>query len=157
MTPKTAHKLARRHVQACKVTHTDQACKLVRQTPEIDYVNRPKQAASLNRFVCLLCMCSLLDGCLLVLAIFADSFSKLLEETLPPLVYSVVFLQELNTNSTSQLQEEMQHPVSKQTNFSIKVTTLTYRDPHVLLQCQLDCNALHMALTMKVPATHRSA
>lgn len=78
----------------------------------------------LHKIVCMLSTCSLLGVCLLILAILADSFLELLEETLPPLIHRVIFLQELDTNSTSQLQEDKQDPVSRQTN-CIKVPTLT--------------------------------
>lgn len=39
-----------------------------------------------------------------VLAILANSFFKLLEKALTPLIYRVIFFQELNPRSTSQLQ-----------------------------------------------------
>ena len=49
-------------------------------------------------------MCTLLGARFLVFAILADSFFKLFVEALSPLIYRVIFLQELNPHSTSQLQ-----------------------------------------------------
>ena len=53
-------------------------------------------------------VCPLLGACFLVFAILANSFSKLLEQAFPPLIYRVVSLQELDPNSTGQLQANIQ-------------------------------------------------
>lgn len=45
-----------------------------------------------------------LNTCFPILSVFIDSFLKLFEYALAPLIYRIIFFQELNPSSTSQLQ-----------------------------------------------------